>query len=103
MDMLNNLAETEEFPRNTYVCAIDDIEDLLQLEKKLSQDIGTYLEEFLNNQESQKKRRLTLGDLLNEKENQMMVLYMPYLEAEENYVEWKGYVNTFGKIWKESD
>ena len=36
-------------------------------------------------------------------EIQMMILYLPYLEVEENYVEWNGYVNTFGKKWEESD
>ena len=29
--MLDYLAETEDFPRNTYVCAVDDIDDLFEM------------------------------------------------------------------------
>ncbi len=101
-DMLEYLAQTEDFPRNTYVCVIDEVEDLYELEKTLSQDLGTYLEEYLKKQEENKDRLLTLGDLMDEKENQAMVLYLPYLEVEENFVEWKGYMNISGKSWKES-
>ena len=102
IDMLDYLAQTETYPRNTYVCVVDDVDDMLELEKRLSQDIGTYLEEYLKSHESKKAKLLTLGDLLNEKENQTMIQYLPYLEVEENYVKWTGYVNTLGKIWKES-
>ncbi|MBQ8519388.1 MAG: hypothetical protein IJ455_07310 [Agathobacter sp.] len=101
--MLDEQAETEQFPRNTYVCVVDDIEDLFEMEKNISQDLGTYLEEYLKKHEEKKDRLLTLGDLLDEKENQTMVLYLPYLDVEENFVEWKGYVNTSGKSWQESE
>lgn len=90
-EMLEVLASTEEFPRNTYVCAVDDIDDLMEIDKNLPQELGTYLEEYLNNHEQRKDTLLTLGDLLDEKENKKMVLYIPYLEVEENYVEWGGY------------
>lgn len=99
--MLDYLAKTEELPRNTYVCAVEDIEDLFELEKNLSQDLGTYLEEYINKHEENKSHILTLGDLLDEKENESMILYMPYLEVENNYVEWGGYVNILGDIWKD--
>ena len=102
-DMLDYMAQTEEFPRNTYVCAMEDLEDLWEIEKELSQDLGSYLEEYLKKHEEKKEKLLTLGDLIDEKENQLMVLYMPYLDAEENYVEWKGYMNTNGKSWQESN
>ena len=99
--MLDYLAETERFPRNTYVCAVDDVEDLLQLEEKLPQDLGTYLEEYLVKHEEGKSHMLTLGDLLDEKENKNMILYMPYLKVEDNYMEWVGYVNILGEIWQD--
>lgn len=102
-EMLDYLAQTEDFPRNAYVCAVEDVDDLLELEKNASQDLGTYLEEYLKQKEEKKDRLLTLGDLLDERANQSMVLYMPYLEIEENFVEWKGYMNTSGKSWQESD
>ena len=101
--MLDEQAETEAFPRNTYVCVIADVDDLFEMEKNISQDLGTYLEEYLKKHEEKKDRLLTLGDLLDEKQNQQMVLYLPYLEVEENLVEWKGYVNTSGKSWQESE
>ena len=99
--MLDYLAEVEVFPRNTYVCAVDDVDDLVKLEEKLPQDLGTYLEEYINKHEEGKARILTLGDLLDEKENQTMILYMPYLKVEDNYMEWGGYVNILGEIWQD--
>lgn len=101
--MLDYLAQTEDFPRNTYVCAVEDVDEMFELEKNISQDLGTYLEEYLKQQEDKKDRLLTLGDLLDERANQSFVLYMPYFEVEENFVEWKGYMNTSGKSWQESD
>lgn len=99
--MLDYLAEIEDFPRNTYVCAVDDAEDLLELEKQMTQDLGTYLEEYLKKHEESKDKLLTLGDLMDEKDNVDMVLYLPYLEIEDKFIEWKGYVNTIGKSWKD--
>lgn len=89
--MLDELSDTEEYPRNTYVCIVDDTEDLLELEKNLPKDLGTYLEEYLNNHERESGENLTLGDLIDEKENKRLVLYVPYLEVEDNFVEWAGY------------
>ena len=88
--MLDHLADTEEFPRNTYVCIVEDVDELLEIDN-LPQDLGTYLEEYLNNHEEKKNRMLTLGDLIDEKENQELVLYAPFLEPEDSYVEWGGY------------
>lgn len=90
-EMLDYLAETEEYPRNTYVCAVDDVEDLLEIEEGLPQELGSYLEEYLNMHESRNDDMITLGDLIDEKENKKMVLYLPYLEVEDAYVQWKGY------------
>ena len=102
-EMLDYLAKTERFPRNTYVCAVEDIEDLFDIEESLSQDLGTYLEEYINKHEEEKSHILTLGDLLDEKENQTLILYMPYLETEDNYIKWGGYVNILGEIWQDSE
>lgn len=89
--MLDTLAETEEFPRNTYICVTDDVENLIGLKEELSQELGAYLEEYLENHEEKKDKLLSLGDLLDEKENKELILYAPYLETEEAYVEWGGY------------
>ena len=88
--MLESMVSPEEFPRNTYVCIVDDVDDLLKIEEKLPQDLGTYLEEFLNHHEEDVQRMITLGDLLDEKENQKLTLYVPYLDPEDSYVEWNG-------------
>lgn len=89
--VLKYLVKTEEFPRNTYVCAAEDIEDFMETEEKLPQELGTYLEEYINHHEAKKKHIVTLGDLLDEKENQKRALDIPYLDAEDAYIEWKGY------------
>lgn len=89
--MLEELSKEEEFPRNTYVCVVEDVEDLMEIDKNLPQELGTYLEEYLNHHEDKKDHLLTLGNLMDEKENKEMILYVPYLETEDNYVEWGGY------------
>lgn len=89
VEILNVLAETEEFPRNTYVCIVEDLEKLMEIEKELPQDLGTYLEEYLNNHEVKKKELPTLGDLIDEEENKDLSLDIPVLKVRENYVEWE--------------
>lgn len=100
---LEELTEKETFPRNTYVCVMDDVEELFEMEKQISQDLGTYLEEYLKSHEEKKDKLLTLGDLMDEQANQLFVLYLPYLDVEDNKLEWNGYVNTSGKVWQESN
>ena len=100
--VLKELAEEEKYPRNTYVCAMEDVEDLFEMGKDISQDLGTYLEEYLKLQEKNKDRLLSLGDLLDEQANKTIVLYLPYMDVEDNKIIWKGYVNTSGKTWKDS-
>ena len=90
-DVIAHMSYGEEFPRNTYVCAVEDIEDLMEIDKNLPQELGTYLEEFLTHHESKSDHLVTLGDLIDERENREQILYIPLLEAEDNYVEWKGY------------
>lgn len=90
-EILEYMAQTEEYPRNTYVCVVDDIEELMEIDKNLPQELGTYLEEFLTHQDAENAALVTLGDMIDERQNQAEILYVPYLEAEENYVEWGGY------------
>lgn len=90
-EMVESLAKEEVFPRNTYVCVIDDIEDLMEIEKVLPQDLGTYLEEYLVHSKPKDERMPTLGDLIDERENKELVLYLPYLETEETYVVGEGF------------
>lgn len=90
-EMIESLAKSEEFPRNTYVCVVSDTNALLELDKDIPQDLGTYLEELLINHGKKKNKMLTLGDLLDEKENELLVLCAPYLIPEDMYVRFGGY------------
>lgn len=97
--IIADIIQTEVFPRNTYVCVVDDMEDLFELENYVSQDLGSYMEEYIKKHEKDKAQLLTLGDLMNENANQTTVLFFPYLDVEDKYIEWKGYMNTHGKTW----
>ena len=104
-EMLDVLAKGDTFPRNTYVCVVDDVEDLMEMEKALPQDLGTYLEEYLTHHEAKDGHRITLGDLIDEKENKLLALYLPYLEVEDTFVVWDGYYvvdknTSFGRFYE---
>lgn len=91
-EMLTMLQEEETFPRNTYVCVTDDVEAVLKSEENLSEDLGTYIEELLENHEFGKETRLpTLGDLMDEKENQRKTWKIPYLTVKEDTILWEKY------------
>lgn len=88
--MLSMLKSKETFPRNVYVCKTDNIEAMLELEKNLSVDLGTYIEELLENHEYGKDRDLpTIGNLIDEKENQLRMIELPYLSVENETIYWK--------------
>ena len=89
--MIELLANSQDFPRNTYVCIVDDAEDLLEIEKDLPQDLGSYLESYLQNHKNNNGYMVTLGDLIDEKENEKLIMYLPHLDVGDSYVEWDGY------------
>lgn len=88
-DMLKELRRTEEFPRNTYVCVTDRVEDLLEVKEVLPQEIGTFLEEYLENHEEKNKGLLSLGDLMDEVENQELRLSVPNLTVGSFGIKWE--------------
>ena len=90
--MLISLAKSEEFPRNTYVVVVDDIDRLFALGEELKVDLGTYLEEYLDHHEEKKTRMLTLSDLMDEIYNQSMIRFAPYLVVEKEQLLWGGYL-----------
>ena len=67
---------------------------LLEIEKDLPEDLGSYLELFLQNHESDRQiTLLNLGRLLDEQENQRLELKLPYLSVKNGTVVWeKNYV-----------
>lgn len=88
--MLDFLQQKETFPRNAYICVIPDAKKLLELEESLSDDAGTYLEDYLLNHEYGKTRDLAvLGQLMDERENKKMDLALPYIEVEGSNILWE--------------
>lgn len=87
--MLDFLAEEEKFPRNAYVCIVPDAAALMELDGGLSDDLGSYLEDYLLNHENKKERRLvTVGKLMDESRNHLLTLYLPYIEVENGSLLW---------------
>lgn len=88
--MLSYLQETELFPRNTYVCVTEDTHALYEIEGNLPEDLGTYLESFLQRHESERGISLPdLGKLLDARENGDGEVALPYLEVEDGAVRWE--------------
>ena len=86
---LTYLKETELFPRNTYVCVTKDPQALVETEDALPEDLGSYLEEFLQNHESDWQiRQFHLGKLLDEQENQMLGVVLPYIAVQDGVITW---------------
>lgn len=85
--MLSYLSKSEMFPRNTYVCVTDDIEALFDVEESLSDDLGSYLESFLQKQEKEEEVKLLhLGKVLDEQVNRLENLQAPYLAVENDTI-----------------
>lgn len=88
-EVLSYLKQTELFPRNTYVCVTKEPQALLETQKDLPQDLGSYLEQYLQNQEVKEQRKLfPLGRLLDEQENHILQITLPYLEIEDDTICW---------------
>ena len=89
-DVLSYLKQTGLFPRNIYVCVAEDPLALFETEEDLPQELGSYLEQYLQNQESAGSGKLfKLGRLLDEKENHILQIMLPYLETEDHIIFWK--------------
>lgn len=83
-EMLDVLEKEENFPRNTYVCVTDKVSEMLKLQESLPSNLGTYLEELLENNEYVDADGLpTLGNLFEEKENHLETLFLPFFSVEE--------------------
>ena len=88
-DMFRALRESEQFPRNIYVCVTRDVAELLETEGTLPTDMGSYLQTYLQNHEKEHGGKLvTLGSILDERENHSKVLHLPYLTVEDGSILW---------------
>ena len=89
-ELFSYLREKELYPRNTYVCFTDTADDLYAIEENLPQDLGSYIEAYLQNHETEKQiRLLNLGILLDEQLNQRQVLQFPYLTMQNQAIVWE--------------
>lgn len=62
-ELLEEMRKEETFPRNTYVCKTSDVERLLSCKGEVPEDLGTYLEEFLDkNLEEHKNLGMWMDD-----------------------------------------
>ena len=93
-ETIKYLRESEVFPRNIYVCVTDDMEALLEVQDDLPEDVGSYLEKFLQHHEPDRQIKLTnLGTLLDEQMNQRLSLELPYIMVEADAIVWKQNLN----------
>lgn len=90
--MLELLQKEERFPRNTYVCVTDRPDSLLEISENLSEDLGNYLEELIENHDLKENTELpTLGNLMDDKDNQKKRLEFPFLTVENETIVWKDF------------
>ena len=88
--MLEELQQDESFPRNTYVCITADVKAVLEQDEQRSMDIGSYLEELIENHDRKENRKLpTIGNLIDEKDNRRRALEIPYIEVENDTIIWQ--------------
>jgi translation initiation factor 2 beta subunit (eIF-2beta)/eIF-5 len=84
---LDYLRQTELFPRNTLVCMTDDPSLLYEIEDNLPEDMGTYLESYLQKQSEDLDFDLPdLGALLDAQVNRNSQPALPYLDIEEGAI-----------------
>ena len=87
-DFLTEIQKEETFPRNTYVCVTPDVDEICDAGEALAIDVGTYIENMLQTKERLEKNHLpTMGDLLDDKENQMRIWKLPVLSAKDGQIE----------------
>lgn len=90
--MLDELKRDESFPRNTYVCVTENIDKMLDLRETITTDLGSYLEEFLENHEENMEYKLVnLGQLIDEKENATQEIMLPLLQIQNETIVWNDY------------
>lgn len=86
-DFLAEVQREETFPRNTYVCVTADADEICDAGETLAIDVGTYIENMLQTKERMEKNHLpTVGDLVDDKENQMRIWKLPVLSVKDGQI-----------------
>lgn len=90
--LLEKIRDEETYPRNTYVIATEDIGKLLAWKDELNTDLGTYIEQMIENREAEKKYNLpTLGSLIDELSNHRKIWDIPYMNIEKDTLVWSSF------------
>ncbi len=89
-NLLTQLAKEETFPRNVYVCAANDVEEILAAGDLMAEDVGNYIETLLENLAPDMGTLPTIGMLMDALANRGETLRLPYLKAEGESILWDG-------------
>ena len=72
------------------MCITADVKGVLEQDEQRSMDIGSYLEELIENHDRKENRKLpTIGNLIDEKDNRRRTLEIPYIEVENDTILWQ--------------
>lgn len=89
-EILDYSFDTETFPRNTYVCVTGEVEEVLEAGDNLSADLGTYIEELLENHPLKVGNPpATIGMLMDDNINKIMKPKVPYLSVVDGTICWE--------------
>lgn len=88
--LLAQLAKEETFPRNVYVCAANDAEEILAAGELMAEDLGNYIETLLENLAPDAGALPTIGALIDALANKGETPRMPYLKVEGENILWDG-------------
>lgn len=88
---LQKIMQEETFPRNSYVCVMESVDELFSQKVSMQEDIGTYIEELLENTKGIDAKKLpTIGKLIDDMFNACKSFDLPYLRVQDEQIIWDG-------------
>lgn len=92
LSVLQSLKKEETYPRNVYVCATKSGESILESGIGGEERKGDYLEALLLHQAREEKEELvTLGQFMDEMDNKLLTIDMPYLVTDSTSICQEGF------------
>ena len=90
--LLEQLKAEETFPRNVYACVTDNAGKIIAAGDLITEDIGVYIEELLENKDTSNAKDFpTVGQLMDDLANRKKNLDLPYLTVDGDRVVWDGF------------
>ena len=90
--LLEQIKAEETFPRNVYACVTDNAGKIIAAGDLITEDIGVYIEELLENKDTSNAKDLpTVGQLMDDLANRKKNLDLPYLTVDGDRVVWDGF------------